>query len=71
MSNEWVPVKQKAHPEHGGQVLVTFHINDASKPAVTSARYDCGRWDWGTAHANASRKDSDILAWMEYPSPPT
>ena len=63
----WTPVTEKTHPDHGGQVLVTFIPNAASKPVVVPARYDCGHWDWGTEHANKVRKDSDVIAWMEMP----
>jgi len=64
----WIEVEEQAHPEHGGQVLVTFTLGKYTR-YVTAARWDCGRWDWGSVRANFARKDSDIVAWQEMPLP--
>ena len=68
-ANPWIPVTEKAHPDHGGQVLVTFTVDAISDPSVTSARFDCGRWSWASPYADRVRKDSDVIAWMPHPEP--
>jgi hypothetical protein len=66
----WISVKKQPHPEHGGPVNVTYTIgSNFPDRFVGMARFDCGRWDWGTVAANHYRSDSDIIAWQPLPKP--
>jgi hypothetical protein len=54
-------------PTHGGEVLVSYTLGK-DDAFVTTARYEGGRWDWGTPAANRYRRNEDIYAWAHKPS---
>lgn len=66
---EWTPVTEKAHPDHGGQVLITFKLSDNFPDRfVGTARWEKGHWDWNSKVANENRRDSDVLAFAPLPN---
>ena len=65
----WISVDERL-PEHGGQVLIAFDLNEHNKGLVTTARHEKGHWDWNSSIANRERRDSDVTHWQPLPAPP-
>jgi hypothetical protein len=59
---EWQYTADGKFPTHGGQVLVSYTLYQ-NGPWVQSARYEGGKWDFGSPFTNP---DVVVYAWKTH-----